>query len=111
MLKAKRYALSFPYTQWWPWYQPPMWSTAQPFDVLYVAPNRWPLFVEVRTNSWRTGNASTKALAGMPGEGYHKQIWRFKDQHTIPDIREWDNTTNTWIPMDTPWHAVEGVEE
>lgn len=111
MHKARRYALSFPGTQFWPWYQPPRWATAQPFDVLLVAPNRWPKFVEIRTNQWRTGNASTKALAAMPGEGYHKQVWMFRNGETCPQIRAWDDTTKSWVSMDDPWHTVAGVED
>lgn len=111
MAKARQYAATFKGTVWLVWYQPPMWATPQPFDAMLFIPNQYTRLVEVRTNQWRTGNASTRQLASLPGHGFLKQIWMFSDGKTVPQIRAWDDTTRTWVRMDTPTQTVEGVEE
>lgn len=101
--KAIRYALTFQGTVVIPLYQVSRWATPQPFDLLVLRQTYWPRFVEVRANAWRTGRASTVQLASLPGEGYARQIWRFRDQHLTPDIRQWHGTA--WQPQDTPWEV------
>ena len=111
MAKARKYASTFAGSVWLPWYQPARWATPQPYDAMLFAPNHWPRLVEVRTNQWRTGNASTKQLASLPGHGFVKMIFMFKDGETVPKIRAWDDTTKRWVRMDTAMQTVAGVEE
>ena len=101
--KAIRYALSFPGTVVIPLYQVSRWATPQPFDLLVLRTTYWPRFVEVRANAWRTGRASTVQLAHLPGESYHKQIWRLDDGQTTPTIRQWHGTA--WIYQENPWES------
>ena len=86
------------------WHQAPRWATEQPFDGLVLKATQWPVCVEVRSNAWRTGDPATVQLSRLPGEGYHKQIWRFQDGTDTPDIREWRG--DTWQPVATIWEVL-----
>ena len=103
LAKAIRYARSFPGTRTITMYQASRFATPQPFDLLLFRPTYWPCLVEVRTSQWRTGRASTVELAQLPGEGYHKLIFRFNPRQTVPDIRRWDQHTQIWVTQDHPW--------
>lgn len=104
-LKAVRYAKSFPGTVIIPMRQVSRWAEPQPFDLLVLRPFAWPRLVEVRANQWRTGKASTVDLAQLPGISYHKQIWKFDDGETTPQIRQWQH--EQWMHLDNPWDGVE----
>ena len=99
--KAVRYALSFPGTVVLPLYQVSRWATAQPFDMLVLRPTHPPLFVEVRSNQWGVNKPQTRLLTALPGVGYQKHIWMFKDGAQQPHIRGWNGTA--WVPRVQPW--------
>ena len=102
--KAVAYAYTFPNTVVIPLYQVSRWAQPQPFDAIVFRAGYWPRLVEVRSNAWGTGKPQTKQLAGLPGEGFYKQLWRFSDGLFIPDIRQWNGTA--WIGTDKPWDEV-----
>ena len=99
--KAASYANSFPGVKVLVWRQPAWFATEQPFDVLVLRQGFWPCFVEVRANQWRVNRKSTRELAGLPGEMYHKHIWRFRNGQATPEIREWSGSA--WLLKDSPW--------
>ena len=103
--KARRYALSYPGTTFLAWYQPPRWAMPQPFDALLLRHGFWVCLVEVRTTQWGVSKPSTRDLAALPGEFYHRQIWRFYDRQLVPDIREWSGAT--WVIKTSPWDEEE----
>ena len=86
-------------------YQVSRFARPQPFDLLVLRDRYWPRFVEVRSNQWRTGRESTEQLAVLPGEGYHKQIWLFRNGSKIPEVRQWDGAI--WVLKDNPWSDAE----
>ena len=100
-LKAIAYLQTIPKTTHIRLYQTSRFASPQPFDLLVLRNRYWPRFVEVRSNQWRTGRVSTEQLAALPGEGYHKQIWLFRDGSKIPEVRQWDGAI--WILKDNPW--------
>lgn len=99
--KACRYARSFPGTVLIPIYQISRFAQPQCFDMLLLRPTHWPRFVEVRTTQWGVSKPSTRQLAALPGDGYLKQIWRFRRGATTPDIRVWNEAA--WIVQNNPW--------
>ena len=103
--KALAYLATIPNTAPVRLYQVSRFATPQPFDLLALRTGYWPRFVEVRTGQWRTGRESTKALTLLPGEGYHKQIWRFKKGATVPDVRQWNG--REWTHRASPWEEAE----
>ena len=105
--KAIRYALSFPGTAVIPLYQVSRWATKQPFDLIVFRETYWLRVVEVRANAWRTGRASTVALAALPGDAYHKQIWKFENGCATPQIRQWVEHEQHWCHQDQPWEGEE----
>ena len=100
---AVAYAYTFPNVLVLTIYQVSRWATPQPFDLIVFRTGRWPRFVEVRSNQWRTGKASTKQLAHLPGEGFHRQMWLHRDRREGFKVRSWDETTQRWLPMDNPF--------
>lgn len=99
--KAVKYAESFPGSVVVPIYQVSRWAQPQPFDMIVLRSFYWVLLVEVRTNQWGTGKASTVQLAQLPSISYRRQIWRFRDGKNMPDIRRWDGTK--WTYQEQPW--------
>jgi len=79
-----------------PFHQVSRFAQAQPFDCLVFQPNQSLLLVEVRSNQFRINVPQTQHLASLPGKWYRKQIWRFKNGESVPDIRTWDRITEVW---------------
>lgn len=100
LLKAIRYALTYPGTLTRPFRQVAWYAEPQEFDLIVFRQTYWPRFVEVRTSQWRVGNESTRRLAKLPGD-LIRQIWRFHDRQLVPDIREWSG--EAWVIKTSPW--------
>ena len=103
VLKAIRYARTFPGTECLPIYQVSRFAQEQPFDLILFRPAHWLRLVEVRSNTWQVGKPQTRHLAALPGEGYFKQCWRFRDRQEVPEIRQWNGQEWQWVSH--PWEA------
>lgn len=103
--KAIAYLATVPNTAHIHLYQTSRFASPQPFDLLVLRDRYWPRFVEVRSNQWRTGRASTKTLAALPGEGFHKQVWLFRDGWLRPEVRQWNG--REWAYRASPWEEAE----
>lgn len=104
--KAVEYAMTFPGVRVLKWYQLNTrfhTSTDQVFDLLVLRDQYWPRFVEVRTNQWGLSKPQTKSLASLPGEGYFKQVWLWRDGESMPKLRQWDD--GTWLYQHEPWES------
>ena len=104
-LKAVDFLATIPNTAPIRLYQRSRFATPQPCDLIALRAGFWPRFVEVRSNQWRTGRDSTWQLAALPGEGYHKQIWLFRDGQVTPSVRQWNG--REWVRKDSPWSDAE----
>ena len=104
-LKAIAYLQTIPKTTHIRLYQTSRFASPQPFDLLVLRARYWPRFVEVRSNQWRTGRASTQDLTRLPGEGYQKQIWCFRNGAVTPNVRQWNG--REWVRKDSPWSDAE----
>ena len=104
-LKAIKYLHTVPNTAHIHLYQTSRFASPQPCDLIVLRDRYWPRFVEVRSNQWRTGRASTETLARLPGE-LHKQIWLFRNGSLTPEVREWNG--REWASRAAPWDDDEG---
>lgn len=100
---ARAWAEEFPSVVVLPMYQVSRFAQPQPFDMLVLRKDYQPLLVEVRSNQWRTGKASTVNLARLPGFGVHKQIWMHSDGKKGFKIREFIN--DDWVVKEQPWEV------
>ena len=78
-------------------YQPSQWATPMPWDVTVFRMHRPPLLVEVRSNQWGVSKDQTTRLTQLPGVGYSREIWRFRNGSMIPDRRCWH--MGAWHPV------------
>lgn len=101
--KALRYLGGFPPTHVILLHQASRFATPQPFDLLLLRSGHWPRFVEVRTNAWGVAKPQTRTLSRLPGDGYFRQVWRFKDGQDTPDLRQWDGSA--WRSLASPWEG------
>lgn len=83
-----------------PLVQASRFATPQPFDFIWFRPGLVTVLVEVRSWAFATTVPQTRALTGLPGVSYSKQVWRIKPGEVVPKIKQWSSEKKSWLDLE-----------